>query len=138
MDDLWGELELEDQASSDFMGILREQAELLEIKTNFVLQARLQKINLMSNTRGNFTMAINFNVISPRLENYTYTLFSLYFTPEIDYPVGIDYKSEDFGTAAFDYFCETEDELIECLRDLFSQRKVKSTINSLYNKSRNL
>lgn len=136
--DLWGELDLDITNRKDPFVILNKQAELFERKTKHVLSIILVKINLNDST-SKYQLATNFNIVSPALDNYSYTLFSIYSKVEKDYPLSIEcnYLRENKSKTdtEYDYECNNEEEFIETLREILQSREVKKIIATLYNKS---
>lgn len=136
--DLWGKIELSTSSDNDPFAILNKQAELFEKKTKEILFIRLVKINLSDNTL-KYPLATNFNIVSPRLDNYSYTLFSIYSKVEKDYPLSIECNYLEENTSktdtVYDYDCNNEEEFIEALRKILQSSEVKKIISTLYNKS---
>ena len=136
--DLWGKIELDSSNENDPFAILNRQAELFEKKTKDILFIKLIKINLNDNTL-KYPLATNFNIVSPRLDNYSYTLFSIYSKVEKDYPLSIECNYLEGNTSktdtTYNYDCNNEEEFIETLRKILQSSEVKKIISTLYNKS---
>jgi hypothetical protein len=113
--------------------ILKEQADFLKSLTKNALDVELERITLSSKKK--YKMATNFNIVAPSLDYYKYTLFTVYHSPEKDFPIAIEW---DDRKELFDDFyatCNNKDEFIEKLKSILSDGATVSVIKSLYAKS---
>jgi len=101
--------------------ILREQASFLGQRTKNILTG-----NISTGTyRGQFSH--NFQIVAPKLNNYTYTLFTIVDENIFGFPC--KFQSEN------SFSIKTEEELLERLRVIFSSDDTKKVINSLISQS---
>ncbi|MCB2287047.1 hypothetical protein LGK99_07980 [Clostridium algidicarnis] len=89
------------------------QAKLFEKKVKGELFIRLLKINISDN-KSKYSLGTNFEIVSPSLDNYSYTLFTVYSRVETDYPIGIECnyltdKSSTDDVLTLDYECNNEE-----------------------------
>lgn len=136
--DLWGKIDFSIDNENDPFAILNKQAVIFEKKAKDILFIRLVKINLNDNTL-KYPLATNFDIVSPRLDNYSYTLFSVYSKVEKDYPLSIEctYLKEDESknSKVQGYECNNEGEFIEALKNILQSPEVKKIVATLYHKS---
>ncbi|WP_139491572.1 hypothetical protein [Brevibacillus dissolubilis] len=146
--DLWGNLNLKDDNHHVVISILQEQAKLLENKTESVLKVRLETVNLLpkmisdstypsleKQKKPRYPIATNFNIVSPGLDNYTYTLFTVYHNPETEFPVELDTSIEEVAPHTP---CDNEREFLNHLHLVLSSEKVTNAIKTIYSKSKTL
>ncbi|NMM64655.1 hypothetical protein HBE96_18775 [Clostridium sp. P21] len=136
--DLWGNIDLKKSIENAPHSILKEQADIFEKKMKGTLYIRL--VNLGIKKKGNYKFATNFEIASQALDNYSYTLFTLYSNPEKNYPVAIDctYALEDEeyeDEMDFSYICNNDDEFENSLVNIFQSKEVMEIIQTLYAKS---
>lgn len=137
--DLWGKLDLNNEDNEEPFSILNKQVKVFEKKVNDVLFIRLLKINI-SDSKSKYSLSTNFEIVSPSLDNYSYTLFTVYSRAENDYPIGIecnylkDKKSMD-DILKLDYECNNKEEFIEALRNVLQSEESKKIVRTLYHKS---
>ena len=84
-----------------------------------------------------YPLATNFNIVSPRLDNYSYTLFSIYSKVEKDYPLSIECNYLEGNTSktdtTYNYDCNNEEEFIELKTDSLKDRAKKISNKALSN-----
>ncbi|MGG0667444.1 hypothetical protein ABE073_02840 [Lederbergia citrisecunda] len=138
MQDLWGfdKLSKHDLKSLP-QGILKEQADLFDNKTDGKLYIRIATRNLTRKAGDMFGLATNFDIIAPFLDNYSYTLFTMYSMPEKDYPVAISTNSEDFDPifSTFEHECDNEASFLKVLKEILGNQETSNIIKNLYSKS---
>ena len=138
--DLWGDLNLKNEDNEDPFAILNKQVKVFEKKVKEVLFIRLVKINI-SDSKSKYSLSTNFEIVSPGLDNYSYTLFTVYSRAESDYPIGIecnyikDKKSTD-DSLKLDHECNDKEEFIKALSSVLQSEDSKKIIRTLYHKSR--
>ena len=137
--DLWGNLDLKSGDDKDPFAILNKQAQIFEKKVKDVLFIRLAKINISDN-KSKYSLSTNFEIVSPSLDNYSYTLFTVYSRAESDYPVGIECnylidKKKNDDILRLDHECNNIEEFIEVLKKVLQSQESKKIIRTLYNKS---
>lgn len=119
--------------------ILEEQARYFEKTIKGVLYAKIINARLKSNADiqiQEYKLATSFNIVSPVLDNYTYTLFTVYSNPESNYPIAISVNNnEDY--IDLDYTCNNKTEFIRDLSKILSSDKVTEIIEVIYSKSKN-
>ncbi|OBR95151.1 MULTISPECIES: hypothetical protein [Clostridium] len=137
MDNLWNLQDIDKKVSNSPNLILEEQARYFEKTIKGVLYAKIINTRLKSNDDvQEYKLATSFNIVSPELDNYTYTLFTVYSNPEANYPVAISVNNnEDY--IDIDYTCNNETEFIRDLSKILSSDKVTDIIEVLYSKSKN-
>lgn len=118
-------------------GILKEQKQMFEKKTDGLLKIEINSRKLTHRDNiDEYKLATNFNIVAPVLDDYSYTLFSMFSKAESDYPLALDssFKEEDpFGS--FHYTCNDETEFIDALKDILSSKETTSIVKNLYSKS---
>lgn len=123
--DLWPDFQLEKLRTP--LSILREQADLLEKKTNNLLKGELLVFAPGDYAPGAFeqgNIGVRFLIIATYLRNYKYNLFELEFHPAKLYPVVMDDK--DF---------KNEEELIRGIQKQLASEETKQILLSLYSQS---
>ena len=111
--DLWGDLEVESLRTP--VAIMKEQASLLGIKTNNVLEGKIT-----TQVQGS-DFHHSFNVGVPTLDDYTYELFTVYHPVSL-YPVRVPYKGISL---------KTEDEFTTWLKAQLSSIETRRIVSSL-------
>lgn len=137
MDNLWNLQDIDKKVANSPNLILEEQAKYFEKTIKGVLYAKIINTRL-KNIEGvqEYKLATSFNIVSPVLDNYTYTLFTVYSNPESNYPLAISVNnSEDY--IDFNYTCNNESEFIRDLSEILSSKKIIEIIEVLYSKSKN-
>lgn len=138
MRDLWGFSKLnKSDIKSMPQGILKEQADLFEKKTDgkLFLRTSTRSLNIKADDR--FGLATNFEIVAPYLDGYSYTLFTMYSMPEKDYPIALTLNSFKLNDAFidFDYECDNEERFLEVLREILGSKETTSIVKNLYSKS---
>jgi hypothetical protein len=118
VEDFWGDLPAVE--TSFPATILREQAELLERKTNGTLQAKIVSIDDDEDT-----ISYEFDIIAPALNGYIYTVLEIFHDAEI-FPLTVKdlNKSEE-------YECRNEQELKTTLKQILGSDQTKKVIANL-------
>lgn len=136
--DLWGKIDLSNENENDPFEILNKQANIFEKKVKDVLFAKLVKQNI-SSENSKYNLATNFQIISPTLDHYSYTLFTVYSKIEEEYPLTIEVNfsksSKDYSLQA-EYQCNNEDEFIKALSNILQSEDAKRIVKNLYHKSK--
>lgn len=139
MADLWGFSKLnKNDLQGTPHGILKEQAELFDKKTDDVLYARLKNRKLSLQVNETYHFATNFEIVAPNLDGYSYTLLTLFSMPEKDYPVAINYNAndkEDWELGDFDYTCDNEEQFLKQIEIILQSPETMDVIRNLYSKS---
>ncbi|MEI2664047.1 hypothetical protein [Rossellomorea sp. LJF3] len=138
MKDLWGFNKLtKNDIKSLPQGILKEQAELFEKKTDDMLFLKTPTRSLKYKVDEKYGLATNFEIVAPYLDGYSYTLFTMYSSPENDYPVALAFDADDIDGpfASSDYECKNETQFLEKLQEILSSQDTINIIKSLYSKS---
>ena len=124
--DLWGDIE-KTKVPTNPKQILKEQAEVIGVKTKYVLRGRVIGTSETKENRPSFTSALL--VDARRIDNYTYDLLM------VDYPLEM-YPVEMYSFAHSKlYMCNTEEEFIEKLGEILSSEEVMKTISALVSQS---
>lgn len=126
--DLWGELPLTETARTP-VTILREQAALLEKKTENVLQGN---IHIRPSTYGNGFSA-SFDIIAPSLDDYSYRVLT------IDYPISmypLKIREEVTGRPPMPIECSNEESFMQALGEILAHPQMKKVVASLMAQSR--
>lgn len=128
--DLWGEISLTETVRTP-VTILREQAALLEKKTENVLQA-----NVKIAASGNGFSA-SFDIIAPSLDDYSYRVLIIDY-PVVMYPVIIqdNVTEEDIKKNTMYRECRDEESFIQVLGEILSHPQVKKVVANLVAQSR--
>lgn len=119
--------------------ILKEQAEILSDKTGGVIYGKITNMKfhpLEENVK--YNLATTFELVVPQLDNYQYTLLTVYSKTESDYPVAITVGSNIIDDAEWfcpKYECGNSDEFIQALKDILSSDEVNRDISVLYSKA---
>lgn len=138
MKDLWGFEKLNKQDLKSLpQGILKEQADLFEKKADGKLYIKIATRNLTRKADGKYGLATNFEIIAPFLDNYSYTLFTMYSMPEKDYPVAIVSNEKEWDPifSTFDTECNDEAEFIQAIAGILGSEDTGNVIRNLYSKS---
>ncbi|MGH9834249.1 MAG: hypothetical protein ACREBD_19950 [Blastocatellia bacterium] len=135
--DLWPTMTATATTRDTPVSILREQAALLEKKTNGVVIADVEMRSSaapgvlsaalstgMTGERARDAIAYSFYLIAPALENYRYLLFWM-FQPIEMYPLFIRDSPEG------DIKVESENEFVEALRRIFGSEKTQSVVQAI-------
>jgi hypothetical protein len=113
--DLWGEIQVPDGVPTPTT-ILRQQASLLGSKTQNLIEARVDTV-----TAGT-ALHHSFNLVVPTLDNYTYTLFTVWHRVGAKlYPVRVS-----DNTAV-----DSPEEFTEWLGKQLSSQETKKILNNL-------
>jgi len=137
MDNLWNLKDINKKVASSPNLILEEQAKYFEKAVKDVLYAKIINTKLKNNDGiQEYKLATSFNIVSPTLDNYTYTLFTVYSNPESNYPLSISVNNNE-EYIDFDYTCNDENEFIKDLAEILSSTKITEIIEVLYSKSKN-
>ena len=142
MMDLWG---FKNAKSLENIGeylpdmILKKQFNLLADKTEGVLYGKSTniKINEPQLTDG-YRLATIYDVVVPRLDNYSSTIIIVYSYPDKEYPVAITVgKSyiDDCECFSPDFVCRNEEEFKKVARNILSSQDVTKKIMLLYSKA---
>ncbi|MCI8897529.1 MAG: hypothetical protein HFI60_05530 [Lachnospiraceae bacterium] len=119
--------------------ILKEQAELLAEKTDGIIYGRITNMKFQPQDREIiYNLATVFEVVVPLLDNYSYTLLTIYSRPERDYPVAITVGSnliDDAENFMPLYECQDKEAFIQALKTVLSSEEVNSNISILYSKA---
>ncbi len=139
MTNLWNLNDIDKKVSNSPNLILVEQAKYFEKSLKEVLYARISNTTLKASELLDYKLATNFSIVSPTLDNYTYTLFTVYSNPESNYPLGISVNTNNYNIDILDvdYTCNNETEFIDKLSEILSSEKTTEIITVLYSKSRN-
>ena len=137
---MWNLKNIDNEIKNSPSAILREQAEHFEKETKQVLYARIDNVTLKGNPDFEYKLASNFSIMSPALDNYTYTIFTVYSNPESNYPLAITInfnKKDDLDWFQPDHVCKDEEEFIKALDSIIASEKVTEIVHILYSKSKN-
>lgn len=135
INNLWNLKDIDKKVKNSPNLILEEQAKYFEKALKDVLYASIRNVKLKDNIDTDYKLATNFSIVSPVLDNYTYTLFTVYSNPESNYPVAIAVNNKD--NIDIDYTCKNETEFIDILSKILSSEKTTEIVQVLYSKSRN-
>jgi len=115
--------------------ILKEQAILLQQKSNGVINAQVKRIKTqeqISEEKGHFLY--EFVVVAPVLQSYEYRLFTISHEIEL-YPITIktdEIVARELGNLNNDpIIVKSETDYIEQLRKIFCTKKTKKIINAM-------
>lgn len=140
MNNLWNLKDIDKKVANSPNLILEEQAKYFEKATKNVLYARVTNTRLKNQEKmevEDYKLATNFSIVSSILDNYTYTLFTVYSNPESNYPVAIAVNDNNKDYIEFDYECNNEKEFIDALSKILSSEKTTEIVQVLYSKSKN-
>lgn len=160
MTDLWGEIPLgkTQNEESKAIEILREQARLLEKKTNGKVKATFYRLNYKDKANGlqlalQTLMVGSEEVIDSELEGkkdineiydftkykfelfnatYRFRVFILYFRPVFPIEIAVDEGIKDELKIASKETINSDDELKEIVSQIFSSDKIKTIIGKMY------
>ncbi|MET3698386.1 hypothetical protein SAMN05877753_10926 [Bacillus oleivorans] len=138
MRDLWGFSKLnKSDLKSMPQGILKEQGDLFEKKTDGKLLLKTSTRSLTIKADERYGLATNFEIVAPYLDGYSYTLFTMYSMPETDYPVAITLNSTkvDDVFIDFDFECNNEAEFLNVLGTILGSEDTTKVVKNLYSKS---
>lgn len=144
-EDFWGFKDLIDESTNNiFLGILQQQKEVFIEKTKGILQIEILNKKIDIQRRDGFKLTTEFNIVAPYLDDYSYTLFTVYSKPEKNYPIAIDTQItldkqvienkswyEDFA-----YECKDEEQFIMVLEKILSSTETTQIVQNLYTKSK--
>ncbi|ETR73210.1 MAG: hypothetical protein OMM_07089 [Candidatus Magnetoglobus multicellularis str. Araruama] len=115
--------------------ILKEQAILLQQKSNGVINAQVRRIKTqdqLSEEKGQFLY--EFIVVAPVLQSYEYRLFTISHEIEL-YPITLETDqiiARELGNPNNDpIVVKSEPDFIEQLRKIFCSKKTKKIINAM-------
>lgn len=136
--DLWGfgKLDVEGFEGTSY-GILKEQKQMFENKTDGVLKIEInsRKLTFKDNIT-DYKLATSFDIVAPVLDDYSYTLFSMFSKAEKDYPLALNSSfKEENPFEDFHYTCNDEAEFIDALKDILSSDETTAIVKNLYSKS---
>lgn len=129
------------------VSILREQASLLGVKTNNVVEGAVGELNTPVAWGGKHDFAYAFYIVAPLLKNYRYRLFAIAHTLEM-YPLTMklndDIKEEisevvgqELNRGPFSsLIIDAEDDLIKVLGLVFKSSRTLRVIQSLIAQSK--
>lgn len=136
MDSLWNLKDIGKGILNTPNLILEEQAKYFEKSMKDVLYARITNTRLKNHLEIEYKLATNFSIVSPALDNYTYSLFTVYSNPESNYPVAIAVNdNKDYIESK--YTCKDEASFIKALSEILSSEETSEVIRVLYSKSKN-
>lgn len=138
-DNLWNLKDIDKKVSNSPNLILEEQAKYFEKATKDVLYARITNTRLKNEEKfavEGYKLATNFSIVSRQLDNYSYTLFTVYSNPEANYPLAIA-VNDNKDYIEFDYTCNNETEFIDALSKILGSEKTTEIVQVLYSKNKN-
>lgn len=123
--------------------VLKQQADLLTKKTDGVLQGRLVNCRIEEELI-EYDLVTLFQVLVPKLDDYTCTLFQVFSRANQNFPVCIVSKETDERVLKKDIYswlelngkevCN-EQEFEKVLKELLGSTKINETISVLYSKA---
>ncbi|WP_019680598.1 hypothetical protein [Ruminococcus flavefaciens] len=169
MEDLWGNIDLEDNGVSDSnaIEILREQARLLDKKTNGIIKATFSKIDYKKTTPEIISQTLlalsetKEEIVESELEGkkdlnsiysfvkykfeifndtYRFRIFILNYRPVFPIEIDVDEGIKDELNLSSTHRINSDDELRELVTAIFSSTKVQMIIKRMYaqnNKAKN-
>jgi hypothetical protein len=126
--DLWPAIATPTKAGFP-VAILREQAEVLQNKTNGLVTAEVRSgtgVPLTSGELGEQYIFHAFYLVAPLLENYMYRLFTVEH-PKLEQVYPLLIKDSPVGEIKVD----TEEDFVEALRKIFADDKTQRIIQAL-------
>ena len=110
--------------------ILRQQATLLGQKTQNIVEGEVRSIfdDIHASPKKTY-FGHEFNIVAPALGNYRFRLFNLEHSDDV-YPSTI-YISEEREEGEKAIIVESDEGLIEALREIFATEKTKRIIHAL-------
>ncbi len=124
--DLWGELPVTETVRTP-VTILREQAALLEKKTENILQGNIH----IAASRDEFS--VSFDIIAPSLDDYSYRVLTIDYPP-IMYPLRV--REKVTREAPVIWQCGDEERFTEVLGRILSHSQIRRVVTSLVAQSR--
>ncbi len=121
--DLWPDLSNMAPIRTPFL-VLKEQAALLGQKTHNIVTAQVQ--GPIRSSEGD-DVCVYFNLVAPALENYQFRLFEIVYSIIKPYPVRIF----THGLSLTPHAVISEEDLIEELKAIFSNRATVSAISAM-------
>lgn len=117
--------------------VLEEQAKLLPPKTDYLVEAEVEREVPFEDDETTF-LRYNFFLVAPRLDNYRYALFAIEYEMDL-YPVRFDLLRDDLqrqlketlGEWEGELMAYSEEEMLPILRAIFHSDKTKLVIGSL-------
>ena len=128
-ENLWGSLEDIDTVRTPSM-ILQEQAGLLGLLTNEVLQGKVKRDPLVDLREGS-NVKMTLYIVAPALQSYSVKILDLEYSYTTAYPVMVN-NSLDGGESR----ARHENELMEILKRILSSHSVTNVITTLIAESR--
>ncbi len=122
---LWGDLTDLHRDKSPKQ-LLEEQAQLLNEIVQGLLCATVEIAIHGSN------MSVNLIIVAPALNNYRYSVLSIFYDPANMYPVHVKNATVESSPLVK---CSSESEFVECLRVILSSSVVRKAIGSLISHS---
>ena len=117
-EDLWGDLPLMENMRTP-VGILREQAAILEKRTNGLL---LAEVNLKTVSE---YFLVKFDIVAPALNNYRYLVL------DVEHQIGIYPLTLRHVSAEKTFECDDENEFEEQLKEILTSDIVRNVIIGL-------
>lgn len=143
MDDFWGFKDSRDlrKKVADMPDIiLKQQVTLLSDKTESEIYGKITnfKINDEDKDDIGFELASVFDIVVPRLDNYSTTVLIMYSHPEEAYPISITVGNsyiDDLEVFEPKYDCKSKGEFESVLKDILSSEEVINKIKILFSKA---
>lgn len=143
MDDFWGFKDSRDlrKKVADMPDIiLKQQVTLLSDKTESEIYGKITnfKINDEDKDDIGFELASVFDIVVPRLDNYSTTVLIMYSHPEESYPISITVGNsyiDDLEVFKPRYNCKSKGEFESVLKDILSSEEVINKIKILFSKA---
>ncbi|MBX4259754.1 hypothetical protein KTC96_24830 (plasmid) [Clostridium estertheticum] len=117
--------------------ILKEQVALLSDKTGGELYGKVTNCKVTKQDI-EYEMASIFDIIVPRLDNYSTTILTMYSHPESEYPIAITVGSkyisdlEDFEPK---YECNNKEDFENHIRQILTSKDVLNKVRVLFSKA---
>lgn len=143
MNDFWGFKDSKDlkKKAADMPDIiLKEQVTLLSEKTDSEIFGKITnfKINDEDKDYIQYELASVFDIIVPRLDDYSTTVLIMYTHAEAPYPISITVGNsfiDDLEMFDPKYNCKSKEEFESALKEILSSEDVLSKIKILFSKA---
>ena len=140
MEDFWGFKDaksLQKDVANMPDSILKNQSALLSDKTNDAIYGRVTNCKVKSEEVA-YEMASIFDIVVPRLDNYSTTILIMYSHPESEYPIAITVGSNyvtDLEWFEPKHECHDKQSFEKCIKDILSSQDVINKIRVLFSKA---
>ncbi|HEX8735770.1 MAG TPA: hypothetical protein VF721_10630 [Pyrinomonadaceae bacterium] len=127
--DLWGDIPIENGIKLP-VTILKEQATILGEKTDKILEAKVNSVNVADKD----IVGYELKIIAPALSNFSYGVLSVFHSLVLVYPLNMSHQNSTGKWTTSK--CKDEAEFTAKLREILSSEVIHTVIVSLISQSK--